>query len=463
MGAPLRLRVEHTEIDAVGGAEAVGGKFRTTPITSTIQQVKQLPQSAILYKCLASSYWQFRVYLDGAQRKRSTKKTDLSEAQREAKLIYADMLQQIHGSEQGKRKLSGKRTLHTVANSLWEKQAVMVSQGELNPQKNRIDKYVYDKHIKPFFKDYELKDINADTLEQFKMYLVRKRLAKSSQKSYFTIISKLLQEAVKKQFIHAVPMMPRVRVDDDPRGYFNNGEYSRLWQMANKLTGETLPVYKDVDVVDDIVKAGAKPYRNITITKDVYFLIMFMRNTYVRPTDIKILKHRHIFPVTRGGIEFLELRHPKTKRHSRIMTSTEYAPEHYRNISAQRVTDGYGKPDDFVFMPQHANREYALKELTRQFDAVMRAAGLKTDANGKNRTLYSLRHTAIVTGIHAGISIETLAMNARTSTDMIDRFYGSHVLSALDKGTEIVDSVHAKQERYAARKAEKVVKDTDAK
>ena len=69
------------------------------------------------------------------------------------------------------------------------------------------------------------------------------------------------------------------------------------------------------------------------------------------------------------------------------------------------------------------------------------------------RTHYSLRHTDIVTGIHAGISIETLAMNARTSTDMIDRFYGSHVLSALDKGTEIVDSVHAKQERYAAKKA----------
>ena len=160
----MRLRVEHTETDAVDGAEAVGAKFRTTPITSTIQQVKQLPQSAILYKCLASSFWQFRVYLDGAQRKRSTKKTDLFEAQREAKLIYADMLQQIHGSEQGKRKLSSKRTLHTVANSLWEKQAVMVSQGELNPQKNRIDKYVYDKHIKLFFRDYELKDINADTL-----------------------------------------------------------------------------------------------------------------------------------------------------------------------------------------------------------------------------------------------------------------------------------------------------------
>ena len=42
---------------------------------------------------------------------------------------------------------------------------------------------------------------------------------------------------------------------------------------------------------------------------------------------------------------------------------------------------------------------------------------------------------------------------------MIDRFYGSHVLSALDKGTEIVDSVHAKQERYAAKRVEKAKKE----
>ena len=34
------------ETDAVDGAEGIGAKFRTTPITSTIQQVKQLPQSA---------------------------------------------------------------------------------------------------------------------------------------------------------------------------------------------------------------------------------------------------------------------------------------------------------------------------------------------------------------------------------------------------------------------------------
>ena len=76
-------------------------KFRTTPIASTITRVKQLPSSAILYKCAASQFWQFRVFLEGSQRKRSTRKTDIKEAEREAKLIYADMLQTIHGSEQG--------------------------------------------------------------------------------------------------------------------------------------------------------------------------------------------------------------------------------------------------------------------------------------------------------------------------------------------------------------------------
>jgi hypothetical protein len=46
-------------------------------------------------------------------------------------------------------------------------------------------------------------------------------------------------------------------------------------------------------------------------------------------------------------------------------------------------------------------------------------------------------------------------MNARTSVDMIDRFYGSHITSVLDRGTEVVDRINEKRERYAARRVEK--------
>ena len=55
-------------------------RFRTVPIKDTITHIRQLPKSAILYKCAASRYWQFRVFLEGAQRKRSTQTEDVEEA-----------------------------------------------------------------------------------------------------------------------------------------------------------------------------------------------------------------------------------------------------------------------------------------------------------------------------------------------------------------------------------------------
>jgi len=43
----------------------------------------------------------------------------------------------------------------------------------------------------------------------------------------------------------------------------------------------------------------------------------------------------------------------------------------------------------------------------------------------------------VVIDLLGGLSIETLAMNAQTTSNTIDGFYGSYVLSALNKGTEI--------------------------
>ena len=55
-----------------------------------MKQVKRLPNSAFLYKCTASSYWQFRMFLEGKPRKRSTKEKEFDKAERQAKLIFAD-------------------------------------------------------------------------------------------------------------------------------------------------------------------------------------------------------------------------------------------------------------------------------------------------------------------------------------------------------------------------------------
>jgi len=55
--------------------------------------------------------------------------------------------------------------------------------------------------------------------------------------------------------------------------------------------------------------------------------------------------------------------------------------------------------------------------------------GIRKGSLGQNRTLYSLRHTAITFRLlyGKGIDLLTLARNARTSVEMIERFYTSNL------------------------------------
>lgn len=426
------------------GERITSDKFRTTPIKSTMRKIRGLPKSAILYKCQASPYWQFRVYLEGKHRKRTTGEESLEKAERAGKLAYAEMLKTVNESEK-KAEPTSRRSLEHVASALWAKNEVRIRQNELHKDKNSKDQYVYDRHIKPYFSGYDLKDIDAEAMEGFKAYLADKELSKATQLSYLQLIVSILKEAVAKRYIHAVPPVPKVRLDDETRGYFDPTEYTNLWQTAKS----------SVDKVYNFIAKDGAVYRKTRITIDCYEVIMFMRNTYIRPTDLAVLKHRHVHNVSKDGVDFIELRHPATKRHKNFMLSTEHAPEHYRKMKERQAAEGHAGPDDFLFMPETTNRTTAMDAIASQFTAVLELSGLRRDAEGKARTLYSLRHTAIVTAIRSGISNQIIASNARTSVNMVERFYGSHVRSSLNMGNAVVNSVKAKRESHARKAEEK--------
>ena len=88
--------------------------------------------------------------------------------------------------------------------------------------------------------------------------------------------------------------------------------------------------------------------------------------------------------------------------------------------------EGY-EPDDYIFFPQYKNRMTASKVVQRQFHTLMERAGVEVDqATGRKLTMYSLRHTAICMRIilsHGKVNIFSLAKNAGTSVDQIERFY----------------------------------------
>ena len=453
MGRKSRRLITKSVTKKAAAKTTAAEKCRTTPITDTIKHVKQLHHSAIIYMCEASKYWQFRVFYDGNQRKRTTKKTDENEAKREAKLIYAKMLQDSHSNPRKQTKPTSRSTLQVVADALWAKQEAMIAQGELHKEKNKKDQYIYERHIKPFFKDYEIKRINNHALELFKQHLAKSKLAISTQKGYLELTRKLLRQAANMEFIDIAPNMPQMRTDDSSRGYFDENEYTRLWQTAKSMK----------DKVYEYKNAAGKVYRRTKVTWECYELILFMRNTYVRPTDIKVLRHTDVYLIKRlheasgREVELLELRHRPTKGHSAHIVSNEHAIKHYRAMLNKRIKRGKDDPFDkneYLFCHKLEHREYALKGLARQFEVVLRQSGLKKDREGKNRTLYSLRHTGITRAIRDGLSYDVVAANARTSTDMIRRFYG-HISSAVEMGTQMVDVVAKKEDHYAAKAAEK--------
>jgi hypothetical protein len=124
----------------------------------------------------------------------------------------------------------------------------------------------------------------------------------------------VLSYAAKRNLITAVPEFPSVRLVDKARGWFTWHEYRRLWSKAGSLCGKTIEVRKHLDAEGitqtQYIHADAsngkvgKLMRNVVMTEDLRRLIVFMVNSYIRPTDIKFMQHKHV-DVMRGKNVFV--------------------------------------------------------------------------------------------------------------------------------------------------------------
>jgi hypothetical protein len=80
------------------------------------------------------------------------------------------------------------------------------------------------------------------------------------------------------------------------------------------------------------------------------------------------------------------------------------------------------EPTDKIFGP--TNRDL--------LNAILDELRLKFDRDGNRRTAYSLRHTYICMRLIEGADIYQIAKNCRTSVEMIETFYPSHIKNTLD-------------------------------
>ena len=57
---------------------------------------------------------------------------------------------------------------------------------------------------------------------------------------------------------------------------------------------------------------------------------------------------------------------------------------------------------------------------------------MKVDREGQVRTAYSLRHTYICLRLMEGADIYQIAKNCRTSVEMIEKYYASHIKTLIN-------------------------------
>lgn len=153
--------------------------------------------------------------------------------------------------------------------------------------------------------------------------------------------------------------------------------------------------------------------------EDLHDYVLFMVNTGLRPDEAARIEFRDVAIVTdeATGERILEIE-VRGKRGVGYCKSMPGAV-----LPFQRVTKRYKpQPTDQVFgKPQ--------RELIND---ILETLGLKTDREGNRRTAYSLRHTYICMRLMEGADIYQIAKNCRTSVEMIEKYYASHIKNTID-------------------------------
>jgi len=176
----------------------------------------------------------------------------------------------------------------------------------------------------------------------------------------------LLKVARDDGLIDVVPATPRIRQKDNPRTYFqfeplvskDKDEYERLKAGTKRLAAEGNVV------------------RGVTVTEELYVLILFCFHSFVHPTTTELyaLKHNDIALQTNPKRLLVTVRNGKTGLRIANAMSGAVAPYQRRR---QRYPNASG--EDYIFLSHYPNRGTAARVFARQFNALLEETGMKME------------------------------------------------------------------------------------
>jgi integrase len=302
-------------------------------------------------------------------------------------------------------------------------------------------------HLNPYFGDLGLSEVTSGKIQEYRLHRVTssktgKPPARTTMHHEIVVIRQVLKTAMRHGWLSGLPDLSapyRSAGKISHRAWFSPEEYKRLYEATRERAREP------------------KNNRWKWTCEQMHDYVLFMANTGLRPDEALRLEFRDVQIVEDddSGETILEIE-VRGKRGVGYCKSTIGAVRPFQRLQqrARKIVvkaDGRRKqttenrspqPTELLFPGHH-------REL---FNQILKDLSLKFDREGNRRSAYSLRHTYICLRLMEGADIYAIAKNCRTSVEMIEKFYASHIKTTLDASV-----INIRKTRKANKPAEKPV------
>lgn len=374
-----------------------------------------------LYKRENSYYWQCSTFLGNKNRRTTTKETSLARAKDFAEDWYLELLGKHKRGE-----MKNEKTFKQAADQ-FVKEYESITEGQRNPQYVEDQQRRLKVHLLPFFGEMGLSEVTSGKLQEYRIHRLQKAKAKwgkpparNTIHQEIVMLRQTLKCAIRHGWLAGLPDFSEPYKASNKishRGWFSPEEYKELYTATRERAKKP------------------KTKRWKWQSEQLHDYVLFMGNTGLRPDEASRLQYRDVVIVKGEDTkEILEIT-VRGKRGVGYCKSMAGAVAPFKRL----VERNKPKATDIIFEKKH-------REL---FNAVLEELGLKKDREGQPRTAYSLRHTYISMRLMEGADIYQIAKNCRTSVEMIEKYYASHIKNMLD-----VSAINVKKRKSKRKRVE---------
>ena len=363
-----------------------------------------------LFKRPDSTQWQSRFKLPNGQwHSTSTYQADLELAKQSAVAIY----------ERSMAKIAQELSLKSKSFKQLATEDLLVMDFALKEGSGKAIfkdyKFVLNKYLIPFFGGYKLNQITPELVKDFESW----RLSQmgrdpqaSTKRTHATTYNRIIALAREQNLIadtYRVPLLDPHGSPGQTRPAFSKEEIDQLlaympsWERVGRSSRTKEMRQLCRSYVEFLIYTGARPGTELKP----------MRWKHLQWHWIGDQRYLKIWLSGKTGPRYLIAKHLVIESLERLIFWHQLPFKNLEEVIA-------GKLDRLIFAFPRGVQPY---NFNPQFENLLKECNLLKDVAGRNRSLYSLRHTYATFALAEGVDIHTLARQMGTSTLMIERHY----------------------------------------